>query len=557
MKTPYFTQADQEALKAKGLTEEQAAGQLRTLQQGVPYLTLDRPCTVNDGIMRLSPDTIRDCIHRYEGEAPQREITKFTPASGAATRMFQDLIRMEKADAFVEPGWIHKKADEGDVSCQTLITFMSHIDRFAFHEALSVLSAHEGIPLSRLRYRSHHLRVLRYLLNPVGLDYGRRPKGLVLFHHAPEGPRTAFEEHLVEAAQYARGKGNVCRLHFTVSAKHQPRFEALFNHVRQGYESRLDVHFDLRFSTQKSSTDTLALDLSGAPFRLDDGSLLFRPGGHGALLDNLNRLKGDIVFVKNIDNVVLDHLKPPTTHFKKALAGLLLTLQADTFRWLKLLSVPGAPAMVDEALEFGRSRLNIKVPEAIRQASPPLRRTWIIDRFHRPLRVCGVVENNGEAGGGPFWVKNGDRPPSLQIVEASAVDPSSSLQQRHLRAATHFNPVDLVLGLRDFQGSPFDLGQFVDSEAVFISSKTKAGRDLKALEHPGLWNGGMAHWNTVFVEVPPETFAPVKTVLDLLRDEHCMDLTTRNPTRSWVLPVDTSNQRAPAKTAPPSGEAPP
>ncbi|VVS92137.1 DUF4301 family protein [Desulfoluna spongiiphila] len=537
MKTPSFTQADQEALSARGLSEAEAEDQLRTLQEGVPYLTLDRPCTVSDGIMRLSPDTIGECIDRYEREAPRRHITKFTPASGAATRMFQDLIRMEKADAFVEPGWIQKKADEGDPSCQALVTFMANLDKFAFYEALSVLSAHEGIPLSRLRDRSHHLRILRYLLNPVGLDYARRPKGLVLFHHSPEGPRTAFEEHLVEAAQYAKGRGDVCRLHFTVSSKHQPRFEALFNHVRQGYESRLGVRFDLHFSTQRSSTDTLALTPDGAPFRQDDGSLLFRPGGHGALLDNLNRLNGDIVFVKNIDNVVPDHLKPPTTRFKKALAGLLLTLQADTFRWLKLLSVPGAPAIIDEALEFGQSCLNLKIPEAIRQASPPHRRSWIIDRLHRPLRVCGVVENNGEAGGGPFWVRHGDQPPSLQIVEGSAVDPSSSGQQKHLRSATHFNPVDLVLGLRDFQGHPFDLRRFTDPEAVFISGKTKGGRDLKALEHPGLWNGGMAHWNTVFVEVPPETFAPVKTVLDLLRDEHRAHLAFRDPGHFWDLPV--------------------
>ncbi|VFQ42950.1 DUF4301 family protein [Desulfoluna butyratoxydans] len=555
MKTPSFTQADREALAARGLSEEQATEQLRILQQGVPYLTLDRPCTIDDGIIRLSPDTIRECIARYEREAPRRDITKFTPASGAATRMFQDLIRMEKDDAFVEPDWIQKKADKGDAASKALVTFMANLDKFAFYEALSVLSAHEGIPLSRLRDRSHHLRILRYLLHPVGLNYSRRPKGLILFHHAPEGPRTAFEEHLVEAAHYARGRSDICRLHFTVSMDHQPRFEALFNHVRQGYESRLGVRFDLHFSNQKSSTDTLALDLSGNPFRQDDGSLLFRPGGHGALLDNLNRLKGDIVFIKNIDNVVPDPLKPPTTRFKKALAGLLLTLQADTFRWLKLLSVPGPPTMADEAMEFAQSCLNIKIPEAIRRASPSHRRTWIIDRLHRPLRVCGVVENHGEAGGGPFWVGQ-DECPSLQIVEASSVDPSSSRQQEYLKSATHFNPVDLVLGLRDFQGRAFDLTQFTDPEAVFISSKTKAGRDLKALEHPGLWNGGMARWNTVFVEVPPETFAPVKTVLDLLRDEHRSTPAYQDPSRPWDLYGGAACGQRPPATTPPDGEPP-
>ncbi|WP_300670129.1 DUF4301 family protein [Desulfoluna sp.] len=534
MNTYALTDNDQKKLSEKGITEAQAIQQLEILRQGVPYIEVDRPCTLNDGIIRLAPDRMQTCLKGYDREAPRREITKFVPASGAATRMFRDLIQIEHTDAFVEPDWIKKKAAEGGTAHRSLLTVINNLNRFAFYEALTACSGHEEIPITRLQNREHYLRILRYLLHPVGLDYARLPKGLVLFHRYPEGPRTAFEEHLIEAAQYACGNGGICRLHFTVASEHLARFEALFNHVRRGYEAALNTHFELHFSTQKSNTDTLAIDLEGRPFRNDDGGLLFRPGGHGALIENLNRLKGDIVFVKNIDNVVPDRLKPFATRYKKALAGLLISLQSETFKRLRLLSAPKASsAEIDEAIGFGENQLHIIPPPDIREASQQRRREWIMGRLNRPLRVCGMVRNQGEVGGGPFWVTTPGHGLSLQIVESSAVDPTSAHQQRQMNAANHFNPVDLVLGLRDFEGNPFDLMQFVDPKAVFITGKSKAGRALKALELPGLWNGGMSDWNTLFVEVPPETFTPVKTITDLLRAEHLSDAESETPPRSW------------------------
>ncbi len=516
----HLTIKDLEALQARGISTDLAEEQLHLLQKGPPFQSLDRPCTLGDGIRCLSDTEISKGIDRYDRLAPHREIIKFVPASGAATRMFMDLITVEKSDAFVEPDWIKKRAASGEAAYQTLITFMDNLPHFAFYEALTALSTHEEITMARLQKRKHYLRVLRYLLNPVGLNYSRLPKGLILFHHYPEGPRTAFEEHLAEAALYAKGKGGTAKLHFTVSPDHLPRFEALLNHVKRQYESQFTTPLKVNFSIQKRHTDTLATNREGAPFRNPDGSLLFRPGGHGALIENLNRLKGDIVFIKNIDNVVHDRFKPTTTRYKKALAGLLMALQDDTFTWLQGLCAPlSTPAMVDGAFAFARAHLHLIPPAGIHQSSTATRRQWIIDHLNRPLRVCGVVKNDGAPGGGPFWIEESDHRLSLQIVENSAVAPSAQ-QQDLLRAATHFNPVDLVCGIRDFTGAPFDLSRFVDPEAVFVSQKSKGGHQLNALELPGLWNGGMAHWNTIFVEVPPETFNPVKLVNDLLQERH-------------------------------------
>ena len=516
----HLTGNDIKQLAAKGITEAQARGQFHLLQQGALHRPLARPCTVGDGIKHLSEEEIDTCIARYDSEAHNRQITKFVPASGAATRMFIDLIQLEQTDAFVETDWLKTKAARGDKPSKTMLSVMQNLPHFAFYEALTTLSSHEKIPMSRLEKRGHYLRLLRYLLHPVGLNYARMPKGLILFHRSPRGPRTAFEEHLVEAAQYAKGKKGVCRLHFTVSAEHLPRFESLLNHVRQRHESELDVKLNIHFSTQKSSTDTLSTNPDGTPFRNADGSLLFRPGGHGALMDNLNRLNGDIFFIKNIDNVVPDHLKPPTTRYKKALAGLLMVIQADTFLWIRRLSVAHpTPALVDEACEFGTQHLNLTPPAGHKSAPTASRLTWIRAHLNRPIRVCGVVKNSGEPGGGPFWVEEKDGGLSLQIVESVAVSPEPS-QQVILNAATHFNPVDIVCGTLDVNGDPFDLSEFINPEAVFISKKSKGGKHLNALELPGLWNGAMAYWNTIFVEVPRETFNPVKTITDLIKESH-------------------------------------
>jgi len=515
-----LTQKDLDQLADKGISKDQVMSQIHLLHNGAPYANLNRPCTIGDGILHLTESELKRHIARYDQASQRHTIIKFVPASGAATRMFEELIQIELSDAFVEPDWVRAKAAQGDKASQTLITVMKNLPHFAFYEELKAFSTHEEINMARLQKREHYLRVLRYMLHPVGLDYARLPKGLLLFHRYPEGPRTAFEEHLVEAALYARGKDDICRLHFTVASEYMARFEAHFNHVRRHYESTFNMHLEVHFSSQQSNSDTVATDMNNQPFRLENGRILFRPGGHGALIDNLNRLEGDIIFIKNIDNVVPDEIKPVTTRYKKALAGLLLSRQEEIFKRLEILHGPSpSEETLQEILTFAANHLGAGPPPEITRSSKETKRAWLIERLNRPLRICGMVRNEGEPGGGPFWVEGADHTLARQIVENAAVNPSDS-QQKILKASTHFNPVDLVCATRDFKGKPFDLTRFINPKAVFISRKSKGDRKLNALELPGLWNGAMAHWNTLFVEVPAETFNPVKTITDLLRKEH-------------------------------------
>jgi hypothetical protein len=337
----------------------------------------------------------------------------------------------------------------------------------------------------------------------------------------PEENRTPFEEHLVEAAKYAFNGKDPCTLHFTVSPEHLDRFQDRFNRVGAFFEKTFSVTYDIGFSIQKPSTDTLAVDLENRPFRLDDGRLLFRPGGHGALLENLNDLKGDIVFIKNIDNVVPDYLKTDTYLWKKILGGCLISVQNKIAHFMdRLSSESDSRDLFEKVTGFMEKTLKLRMPPAVQNAGLETKRNWIVERLDRPVRVCGMVRNTGEPGGGPFWVEDPSGEQTLQIVETAQVDPDDDEQQTILSGATHFNPVDLVCGVRNWQGEPFDLRRFTDPETVFISTKSKDGKELKALEHPGLWNGSMARWISLFVEVPAITFNPVKTVNDLLRKEH-------------------------------------
>jgi hypothetical protein len=347
------------------------------------------------------------------------------------------------------------------------------------------------------------------------------PKGLLKFHRYPDGTRTAFGEHLREAADYARSQNGRCHIHFTVSSEHRQRFEALWQGVRSGYERECNIEFRVDFSIQEKSTDTIAVDKENRPFRGNDGIVLFRPGGHGALIQNLNALEGDVVFIKNIDNVVPKGLADLTSFWKKVLGGCLMQVQKKIFYYLeRFTSGVADEELIEEAFAFVKNDLCTLPPWDQDSMAPKAKQEYLIGVLNRPLRVCGMVRNEGEPGGGPFWVSGQDGSLSLQIVESAEVDPSSEEQQKIGASSTHFNPVDLVCALRDFRGNPFDLRTYVDANAVFISQKSKDGRELKALELPGLWNGAMAHWNTVFVEVPAITFNPVKTVNDLLRKEH-------------------------------------
>lgn len=483
-----FSPADLRQMAEQGIDPAEALRQIELFRKPPPFARVLRACRVGDGIRTISKASEPWLLARFEEAARGGRIAKLVPASGAATRMFKELL----ADL--------NDGAQGEPSAEVR-TFLENLPRFAFYEDLAEAQTADRRTL------------LEYLLTEKGLDYAELPKGLLKFHRYPDGPRTPFEEHLVEAADVTRDAEGNCRLHFTVSPQHQERFDALLEKVRGRYEERYNCRFQVSFSHQRRSTDTIAVDPENRPFRQDDGTLLFRPGGHGALLDNLGSLAAlgwDLVLLKNIDNVVPDGRKPAVNGWKKALTGYLLALQERVFRALERLEAD--PAALEEAARLVEEELSRPIPAGVD------RRQFVLDALNRPLRVCGVVRNQGEPGGGPFWVEDACGQISLQIVESSQIDPG--MRKDILAGSTHFNPVDIVCALRDRHGAPYDLHRFVDPTTVFISSKSHEGRPLKALERPGLWNGAMAGWNTVFVEVPDETFAPVKTVLDLLRPEH-------------------------------------
>jgi hypothetical protein len=512
--------ADLGQLREYGLAVEEVLRQLRLFEHPPPAPRLDRPCTIGDGIRTLSEAEIRAAQPAYEAACRGGRLMEFVPASGAASRMFQALLAARDSADSLRRDDVAQRAGRGDVNAQAVLAFIDGIGRFAFRDDLRAALAADGLDLEGLASAGVFGPILDRLLGAPGLDYAALPKGLLKFHWYPGGGRTPFEEHLVEAAATVRDAGGSCRAHFTVSPEHQARFRRLLEQIRSSYELRYEMRLDVGFSTQKPSTDTIAAGLDNQPFRMPDGRLLFRPGGHGALIENLNDLRGDIVFVKNIDSVVPDRLRATALRWKKALAALLVTLQQAIFTHLARLRGEPVRAAMEDALRFAREELCLGVPGEFDAARADEQRALLIRKLDRPVRVCGVVRNTGEPGGGPFWVRGVDGSLSLQIVEQAQVDPESGEQRAIFAAATHFNPVDLVCGVRDSQGEPFDLRRFVDPQAVFIARKSKDGQELKALERPGLWNGGMADWTTIFVEVPVITFTPVKTVLDLLRPEH-------------------------------------
>nr|HID57987.1 DUF4301 family protein [Desulfobacterales bacterium] len=512
---------DLDQIRALGITEEHVMSQIELFKKGGSYLTLVRPCTIGDGIQRIPESEFERLIGHHQEAADTGRLMKFVPASGAASRMFKVLLWFKNSDQEIDRNHIAAKADEGDTKFKDILSFMDGIKDFAFFDDLKSVMARDGLDTDRLVDEGRFTEILEYLLTSKGLNYASLPKGLIRFHRYPNGNRTAFEEHLVEAANYVKDRRGMCRLHFTVRPEHLKEFKRLLEKVGPRYEKEYNVRFQVDFSLQKRSTDTIAVDLEDKPFRLEDGTLLFRPGGHGALIENLNDLKGDVLYIKNIDNVVPDRLKDPTFLWKRILGGYLLELQKRIFGYLERITGEGAgKELIEESLSFAKKNLHIEPPEGQKLESEKEKLDFLLSRLNRPLRVCGMVKNVGEPGGGPFWVMGEDGALSLQIVESAQVDPESEEQQSILSSATHFNPVDIVCGVRDYRGNHFDLRRYVDTDAVFISRKTKDGRDLKALELPGLWNGAMADWITVFVEVPIITFNPVKTINDLLRDEH-------------------------------------
>lgn len=475
-----FSEKERSQIEAHGLTVEQVERQIENFRKGFPYLKVVAAASSEDGILTLSPEEIAAAVARYEEQAPNLKIQKFVPASGAATRMFKELFE------FVNEG----KRGAG------IDRLIDNLDKFAFYPELQQFVTADADDKAKVD-----------AIVKSGLCYGAKPKGLVTFHAYPDGNRKAVEEHLAEGAMYAASNG-VVKIHFTVSPEHIDGFRSLLDEKLAHYEEKFGVKYEISFSVQKPSTDTIAVNPDNTPFRTDEGNLLFRPAGHGALIANLNEIDADIIFVKNIDNVTTDTRKEDTVTYKKALAGILVGLQAEASDFLKKLNNDDVD--VQKVANFIKQRLCVKLPE---EYSKEL----LCSILDRPIRVCGMVRNEGEPGGGPFWVANPDGTQSLQIAESSQISPED---MPLMKSATHFNPVDLVCGVRRTDGSKFDLTQYTDPETGFISSKSSGGRELRAQELPGLWNGAMAKWNTVFVDVPISTFSPVKVVQDLLRPQH-------------------------------------
>lgn len=507
-----FSQKDEIQIKQRGSNMEVVQKQIDNFKKGFPYIQLADSATVGDGIIRLDGQMIKEYGERFDIQVSLGlKPLKFVPASGAASRMFKDLF--EALDECRED----ENPEITLARNAAARNFLVNKEKFAFFNDLKKAIADAGAIEICGNW-------IEFLLFEKGLNYGNLPKGMLKFHKYPEDERTPFEEHLAESAQYAKSKENIARLHFTVSPEHREGFEKLFLDVKEDYEKKLGVTFEVSFSLQKPSTDTIAVDMQDSPFREPDGSLLFRPGGHGALIENLNDLNADLIFIKNIDNVVPERLSGPTITYKKALAGVLLKYQEKIFHYQKILNErhPSAieSALLAEAANFLENILNVKPPEEQYYTEKERLYYYLLEKYNRPLRICGVVKNEGEPGGGPFWARNPDNTVSLQIVESSQIDPEDAKQQEIAKHATHFNPVDLVCAIKNYKGEKYNLTGFTDPDTGFISKKSKDGRDLKAQELPGLWNGAMSNWNTLFVEVPVETFNPVKTVFDLLREEH-------------------------------------
>ncbi len=503
-----LTPQDQQQLAGKGISAAQIAEQLESFRTGFPFLKLSAAASVEKGI--IAPDEKEQEAYLEAWKAytnSYKTIVKFVPASGAASRMFKDLFEFLDAE-YTEPSTAFEKA------------FFDNIDKFAFYDELNnACLENEGRDIPALMEEKAYKAVVSNLLTKTGLNYGALPKGLLKFHKYTEGPRTPVEEHLVEGALYATGKSGKANVHFTVSAEHRDLFQVLLSQKLGQYSERFHVDFRVTFSEQKPNTDTIAADMNNDPFR-ENGKLVFRPGGHGALIENLNDLDADVIFIKNIDNVVPDHLKGDTVLYKKLIAGVLVSLQKQIFSYLELLdSGKYTREQIMEILQFVQKKLFCKNPETKNLEDVELV-LYLKKKLNRPIRVCGMVKNVGEPGGGPFLAYNPDGTVSLQILESSQIDMNDPEKKEMFEKGTHFNPVDLVCAVRGYKGQKFDLSKYVDKETGFISYKSKNGRELKALELPGLWNGAMSDWNTVFVEVPLTTFNPVKTVNDLLREQH-------------------------------------
>ncbi|WP_291855568.1 DUF4301 family protein [Marinilabilia sp.] len=503
-------ETDLKQLKEKGISTKALEEQVKRFKEGFPALKAERPATLTDGIVPLSKESIHSFKDLYQNEiSNELEPLKFVPASGAATRMFKALFQ------FVENPEDLKSLDDK----HPVKEFIDNLPQFAFFKALKKFFPDNNIEAPEER-ESLAVEIISKVLNPDGLNYKFLPKGLIQFHRYPEESRTPMVEHLAEAAKYAQTKNKTANIHFTVSPEHLDLFKKELADNLSSIQQKTGVNFDVSYSFQKAHTDTVAVLPDNEPFRDENGKLVFRPGGHGSLIENLNDCDAGIIFIKNIDNVVPDSKLQLVSDYKEALGGLALDIRNQVFDFIQKLEDGLSISLISSIRKFLKDKLHTDLPGNLADGSLGEQGAYLLHFLNRPIRVCGMVKNEGEPGGGPFWVRNTDGQETLQIVESSQLDLNVPEQKKIFEASTHFNPVDLVCITRNYEGKKFNLLEYIDQETGFISEKSISGKTIKALERPGLWNGAMANWLTIFVEVPVETFNPVKTVNDLLRTAH-------------------------------------
>jgi hypothetical protein len=516
---PTLSTGDLSQIADRGMHISDVEKQLFNFQNGFPPISLVAAATVKHGIHQLSPRRIDELLELHRLYAKDHKVIKFVPASGAASRMFKHLFEFRSFYRGTSENQLELLKDRGPDS---VYYFFEHIQEFAFFPVLLDALENRGLDFDMVMQESRYEKILNTMLTDRGLDFGNLPKALIPFHTYGDEVRTSFAEHLSEAAYYAV-TGNVdCFVHFTSLPQHVELMEAHFQEIKENLEQKFNIKYNISYSIQHPSTDVIAVDGQNNPFRDENGKLVFRPGGHGALLQNLDDLDADLIIIKNIDNVCHDRFKEDTYVYKNVLSGYLIALQDQMFSFLNGLDNPTQSSMkvIETMWSFVENKLNILPPPESDKWKKEEKVDYLRRKLNRPIRVCGMVENEGEPGGGPFWVLNDDGSTSLQIVEASQIDRKNHEQEHIFQNSTHFNPVDLVCSNRNYKGEQFDLKDYVNPKTGFITEKSIDGKVIKAQELPGLWNGSMSDWNTIFIEVPLTTFNPVKIINDLLRPEH-------------------------------------
>lgn len=512
-----FTKKDYKQFTEKQIAIETVEKQLNNFKQGFPHLDIQQAATINNGIIRLTQEELDYFINKYNEALKSKKVLKFIPASGAASRMFKDMFSfmnydgetIQNENAFKKNGF------------SSIHEYIKHLKKFPFYNDLKAVFEKNNDNIDKALAEKRFKDIVNALLCKEGLNYGNLPKGLLKFHQYDSYSRTPLEEHLVEGAMFCSDKNKIVRIHLTISPENKDAFTKHVDEVKSIYENKFEVKFDVTYSIQKTSTDVIAVDMNNEPFRNDDGSILFRPGGHGALIENLNDLDVDFVFIKNIDNLVPDRLREPTYIYKKAIGGILVHYQNKIFNYLQTLdNEETSDNLIEEINIFLEKKLNTIAPPNFIDFNKTDKKEYLKKKLNRPVRVCGQVVNEGEPGGGPFWTTDTDNSITIQIIEDAQINTKNEKYAAIVKAATHFNPTDLVCGIKDYKGNKFDLLKYIDPQAGFITTKSKDGKDLKAQELPGLWNGSMSYWNIILIEMPVITFNPVKIINDLLREQH-------------------------------------